>query len=477
MTSRNVMSGLTVAGLTTHYGMHQALHGVDLNVAADEIVVILGANGAGKSTLLKAIAGSCEGRCTGEVTLQGENLMGLDAAQIVTRGIAFVPEGRGIFGDLSVHENLLLGAYTEHARMHQERSLEQVLTLFPKLLERKRQIARTMSGGEQQMVAIGRALMSAPSILMLDEPSLGLSPLLCKELFTSLKQVRDSGVGILLVEQNAKQSLGIADRGYLLENGSIVGQDNASNLLHDPAVQAAYLGGTKAGQGHRSTSALNSARSPAMPTSSVDTSPQRQPSAALAGEDIDTLVARAASLSGDREKTTTGQNTPALSIPETAGDSQVPVYAQRGNAPRTTVINPGPVALDGSDVTSTLSTSTLSTSPVSTSPRAASPSAAQATLHNAGSDRFNGRDPEIERLLAEFETAARKAAGRQADGMQAAGSGEHRAHPSSSDSGDQSRQYSSANPEPESLPVIPVYRKSPVTVYRRDGEGKLRKQE
>ena len=226
--------------------MHEALSGISLQVDHREIVVILGANGAGKSTLLKAIAGICEGVSSGDVSLDGRSLNNLNAEQIVEAGIAFVPEGRGIFGDLTVQENLLLGAYAEHARDRQTENLDRVLTLFPKLAERKKQIARTMSGGEQQMVAIGRALMSAPTVLMLDEPSLGLSPLLCKELFSSLMQVRETGVGILLVEQNAKQSLGIADRGYLLENGSIVGEDSAESLLHDPAVQAAYLGGAAA---------------------------------------------------------------------------------------------------------------------------------------------------------------------------------------------------------------------------------------
>jgi branched-chain amino acid transport system ATP-binding protein len=167
----------------------------------------------------------------------------LPSHQIVERGVTLVPEGRGGFGDLTARENLLLGAYTPRARADQEANLARVLSLFPKLAERQNQVVATMSGGEQQMVAVGRAMMSSPSILMLDEPSLGLSPLLCRELFHSLAEVRGAGLGILLVEQNAKQSLAIAERGYLLENARITGEDTASRLTDDPAVQRAYLGG------------------------------------------------------------------------------------------------------------------------------------------------------------------------------------------------------------------------------------------
>ena len=233
---------LDVRALCAAYGQHPALQDVALTVGPGEIVVILGANGAGKSTLLRAIAGICEGRVTGEMTLDGHPLTGLSSDQVVERGIALVPEGRGIFGDLSVRENLTLGAYSKRARPDEAGNLDRVLRLFPKLQERQSQIARTMSGGEQQMVAIGRAMMSNPQILMLDEPSLGLSPLLCKELFQNLRTVRDAGIGILLVEQNAKQSLAIADRGYLLENTRITHSDSAAALATDPAVQKAYLG-------------------------------------------------------------------------------------------------------------------------------------------------------------------------------------------------------------------------------------------
>jgi branched-chain amino acid transport system ATP-binding protein len=234
--------GLEVSRLAARYGQHQALAGVDVRVAPGEIVVILGANGAGKSTLLAAIAGICEGRVEGAVGLDGRALAGAPPHKVVEAGIALVPEGRGLFAELTVAENLLLGAYVRRARAAETANLARVLDLFPRLAERRGQAVRTMSGGEQQMVAIGRAMMSAPTILLLDEPSLGLSPLLCRQLFRSLAQVREAGIGILLVEQNARQSLAIADRGYLLETGRIVGHDSASALAADPAVQRAYLG-------------------------------------------------------------------------------------------------------------------------------------------------------------------------------------------------------------------------------------------
>jgi branched-chain amino acid transport system ATP-binding protein len=178
--------------------------------------------------------------------MNGKRITALKPHRIVEEGIALVPEGRGIFGDLSVAENLQLGAFASRARRDEAATLDLVYKLFPRLAERRRQVARTMSGGEQQMVAIGRALMSRPDILMLDEPSLGLSPLLTKELFRSLQDVAATGVGILLVEQNAKQSLNIADRGYLIENGLVVGEDTARALMSDPAVVQAYLGGAGA---------------------------------------------------------------------------------------------------------------------------------------------------------------------------------------------------------------------------------------
>lgn len=254
---------LEVKGLSATYGQHPALNNASVRVGKGEIVVILGANGAGKSTLLKAISGICEGKVTGSARMNGHELVGMKADRIVEEGVALVPEGRGIFGDLTVEENLTLGAYSERARDAERTNLDRVYTLFPKLMERRKQVARTMSGGEQQMVAIGRAMMSNPSVLTLDEPSLGLSPLLSKELFQSLKAVRDTGIGILLVEQNAKASLAIADRGYLLENTEIIHEDTGANLAKDPAVQKAYLGGAaaKSGSGRGKTKPTGQASS------------------------------------------------------------------------------------------------------------------------------------------------------------------------------------------------------------------------
>lgn len=233
---------LEIENVSVSYGQHRALDGVSAHVAKGEIVVMLGANGAGKSTFLRAVSAITPKAEGGIVRLDGVDLSSLPPHEIVEAGIALVPEGRGIFGELTVLENLRLGANPARARSSETQNLEQILDLFPVLSERRKQIARTMSGGEQQMVAIGRAMMSAPEILMLDEPSLGLSPLLCGELFRSLARVRETGVGVLLVEQNAKQSLAISDRGYLLENGRIVGTDTAEALSNDERVQAAYLG-------------------------------------------------------------------------------------------------------------------------------------------------------------------------------------------------------------------------------------------
>lgn len=230
-------------GLSASYGLHRALDNVALSVGASEVVVMLGANGAGKTTLLKAIGGLQPAAPGAQIVLDGTPLQGLTAARRVEAGIALVPEGRGIFGDMTVRENLQLGAYPKRARANEKANFDKVLALFPRLSERLSQTARTMSGGEQQMVAIGRALMSEPRLLLLDEPSLGLSPIMCGELFRALQRVREhSQVSILLVEQNAKRSLAIADRGYLLGNGHITGSGAAQALLADPAVQAAYLG-------------------------------------------------------------------------------------------------------------------------------------------------------------------------------------------------------------------------------------------
>jgi len=228
--------------VSVFYGRHRAVENVSVTVATGEIVVMLGANGAGKSTFLRAIAGQTPPQ-SGTVLIDGVDVTRKPPHEIVEAGIATVPEDRGIFAELTVFENLTLGANPKRARARETENLERVLTLFPKLAERRRQIVRTMSGGERQMVAVGRAMMSAPSILMLDEPSLGLSPLLCGELFRTLRRIKDTGVGIFLVEQNAKQSLAIADRGYLLDNGHIVGSDTAAALSRDEKVRTAYLGG------------------------------------------------------------------------------------------------------------------------------------------------------------------------------------------------------------------------------------------
>jgi branched-chain amino acid transport system ATP-binding protein len=234
---------LEVSNVSAFYGKHRALDGVSLTVARAEIVVILGANGAGKTTLLKAIGGMVKAAPGARIGMAGKDICGTPSHKIVEAGIALVPEGRGIFGELTVRENLLLGAYPARAREKEAANLDTVFTLFPRLRERLKQTVRTMSGGEQQMVAIGRALMTSPDILLLDEPSLGLSPIMCQELFGILARIRDAGLGILLVEQNAKQSLTIADRGYLIETGRIVGSGTGAALREDPAVQRAYLGG------------------------------------------------------------------------------------------------------------------------------------------------------------------------------------------------------------------------------------------
>ena len=233
---------LEVSAVSAFYGKHRALDNVSLNVGPGEIVVILGANGAGKTTLLKVIGGLVPAAAGARIAMAGRDLAGVPAHQIVEAGLALVPEGRGIFSELSVRENLMLGAFPARARANEAARLEMVLGLFPRLKERLRQAVRTMSGGEQQMVAIGRALMTSPDILLLDEPSLGLAPIMCTELFRALARVRATDVGLLLVEQNARQSLNIADRGYLIESGRIVGCGTGAALKEDPAVQRAYLG-------------------------------------------------------------------------------------------------------------------------------------------------------------------------------------------------------------------------------------------
>ena len=239
---------LEVSNLSVAFGKHTAVNAVNFYLAAGEVVVILGANGAGKSTLLKSLGGMVQPHPGAQVSVQGSGITGVPAHLVVEAGVALVPEGRGIFGELSVRENLLLGGFAKRAREELEQNLGQVFSLFPRLQERQAQIARTMSGGEQQMVAIGRALMSKPKVLMLDEPSLGLSPILSKEVFRAIARVAQSGVGVLLVEQNARLSLAIADRGYVMENGRMSAGQPAAAMLQDSGLQRSYLGGTKQSQ-------------------------------------------------------------------------------------------------------------------------------------------------------------------------------------------------------------------------------------
>jgi ABC-type branched-subunit amino acid transport system ATPase component len=231
---------LEVTGLSVTYGKHEALRDVNLKVEAGRTVVILGANGAGKTTVINTIAGLIRGR--GRIAFDGHWIEQEPAHRIVECGIALVPEGRRLFGDMSVIENLRIGAYAERARSGEAERLERVLALFPKLAERRRQLARTMSGGEQQMLAIGRALMSAPKLVLLDEPSLGLSPRLTKELFDALRRLAAEGQAILLVEQAVRLSLALADSVYVLENGRIGRAMTPADLAGADALRRSYLG-------------------------------------------------------------------------------------------------------------------------------------------------------------------------------------------------------------------------------------------
>ncbi|KPQ06513.1 MAG: branched-chain amino acid transport system ATP-binding protein [Rhodobacteraceae bacterium HLUCCA12] len=234
---------LEVSNLSVRYGRHLALEDAALTAGEGEIVVVLGSNGAGKSTLIKAMAGLVRTEPGARVMLEGKPLHKLPAHRIVDAGLALVPEGRHLFGTLTVAENLMLGAFLPRTRDKADESMEKVFAVFPKLKERLAQVAGTMSGGEQQMVAIGRAMMTCPRLLLLDEPSLGLSPLLTSELFKALPSIAETGTSVLLVEQNSHQSLAIADRGYLIEKGVITGEGTAKELLESADVQKAYLGG------------------------------------------------------------------------------------------------------------------------------------------------------------------------------------------------------------------------------------------
>jgi ABC-type branched-subunit amino acid transport system ATPase component len=233
---------LEIEQLGVAYGKHEALRGVSLRVEPGRTVVILGANGAGKTTLLNAIAGVVRPLPGAHITFDGQPIQDEAPHRIVERGIALVPEGRRLFGDLSVIENLRLGAYPKRARAGEAKALDRMLAMFPRLAERPDQLARTMSGGEQQMLAIARALMSEPRLLLLDEPSLGLSPRLTKELFASLAGIAGQGQSILLVEQAVHLSLRLADWCYVLENGAITRSGAAAELRDEETLRRSYLG-------------------------------------------------------------------------------------------------------------------------------------------------------------------------------------------------------------------------------------------
>ena len=227
--------------VSTFYGKIQALHDINIEVQKGEIVTLIGANGAGKSTLLMTLCGSPRAS-SGSIRYQGDELVGLDTPEIMRKSIAVVPEGRRVFARLTVEENLAMGGFFGSKADNLEQ-MDKVLQLFPRLKERFDQRAGTMSGGEQQMLAIGRALMSKPQLLLLDEPSLGLAPIIIQQIFDIIEQLRTDGVTVFLVEQNANQALKLADRAYVLENGRIVMQGSGADLLVDPKVRDAYLGG------------------------------------------------------------------------------------------------------------------------------------------------------------------------------------------------------------------------------------------
>ncbi len=232
---------LKVENINVYYGAIHAIKGVSFEVNDGEIVTLIGANGAGKSTTLQTISGLLRSP-TGSITFQGENISNVPAPKLVTKGLAQVPEGRRIFLNMTVEENLEMGAYTR-PNAEVDPHLERVYELFPRMKERRKQVAGTLSGGEQQMLAMGRALMSDPKLMMLDEPSMGLAPILVEQIFDIIKELHKAGTTILLVEQNAQMALSVADRGYVLETGKIVATGTGDELLHDEAVKKAYLGG------------------------------------------------------------------------------------------------------------------------------------------------------------------------------------------------------------------------------------------
>ena len=232
---------LELENIHTYYGEIHALKGVSLNVEEGEIVTLIGGNGAGKSTTLNTISGLLKPR-RGSIRLNNENLGNFKAHEIVAKGVVQVPEGRRVFGRLTVLENLEMGAFTRPSRSEIVQTLEQVFTLFPRLKERESQLAGTLSGGEQQMLAMGRALMAKPKVLLLDEPSMGLAPVLVDRIFDTIRKLHALGTTILLVEQNARMALQVADRGYVLQTGEIILTDKATALRENESVQKAYLG-------------------------------------------------------------------------------------------------------------------------------------------------------------------------------------------------------------------------------------------
>ena len=235
------MAMLEVKDIEVYYGMIQALKGISFEVNEGEVIALIGANGAGKTTTLHTITGLLSPK-KGLVLFEGQDITKVPAHKIVSLGMAHVPEGRRVFAELSVYQNLKMGAYTRKDKDEIAKTLEMVYKRFPRLEERKNELAGTLSGGEQQMLAMGRALMSHPKIIVMDEPSMGLSPILVNEIFDIIKEVSASGTTVLLVEQNAKKALSIADRAYVLETGKIVLEGDAKELMNDDSIKKAYLG-------------------------------------------------------------------------------------------------------------------------------------------------------------------------------------------------------------------------------------------
>lgn len=233
---------LKVNDINVYYGNIHALKGVSLDINQGEIVTLIGANGAGKSTLLKTISGLLKPK-NGEILFEGEHIAGKVPQNIVKRGLSQVPEGRRVFSNMSVEENLELGAYLRNDKKGIREDFEKIYQLFPRLLERRKQLSGTLSGGEQQMLAMGRALMARPRLLLLDEPSMGLAPLLVKQIFNIIEEINKTGTTILLVEQNANMALSIADRAYVIETGKIVASGSAAELSASDQIRNAYLGG------------------------------------------------------------------------------------------------------------------------------------------------------------------------------------------------------------------------------------------